>query len=54
MSGSSSTFVRAVNVRKSYGATEVLRGVNLTIDSGEVVVLVGPSGAGQVDVPPHA
>ncbi len=34
-------------VRKSYGATEVLHGVSLDIADGEFVVLVGPSGCGK-------
>ncbi len=39
--------VRAHGVRKSYGSTEVLRGVDLTVDEGQVVCLLGPSGAGK-------
>ncbi|QDG50259.1 sn-glycerol-3-phosphate ABC transporter ATP-binding protein UgpC [Persicimonas caeni] len=32
---------------KSYGDTEVLKGINLTIAPGEFLVLVGPSGCGK-------
>jgi len=39
--------VRAVNVIKSFGHHEVLKGVDLTVDPGEVVCLLGPSGSGK-------
>jgi len=35
------------NVRKSFGQTEVLHGVNVDIEDGEFAVLVGPSGCGK-------
>ena len=37
----------AQNIRKSFGQLEVLKGIDLTIDRGEVVSIVGKSGAGK-------
>ena len=39
--------VVARGVHKSFGHLEVLRGVDLTVDRGEVVTLLGPSGSGK-------
>ncbi|WP_420175250.1 amino acid ABC transporter ATP-binding protein [Luteococcus sp. OSA5] len=39
--------VRAVDVRKSFGNLEVLKGINLEVRRGEVVCLLGPSGSGK-------
>ena len=39
--------VDVVDVRKSYGAQEVIHGVSMAIADGEFVILVGPSGCGK-------
>ena len=39
--------VEAVGVRKVYGHHDVLRGIDLTVQRGEVVSLLGPSGSGK-------
>src|SRR5260370_23959497 len=35
------------NVQKSYGEREVLKSIDLTVNRGEVVVVMGPSGSGK-------
>jgi ABC-type polar amino acid transport system, ATPase component len=39
--------VEATDVHKSFGRTEVLKGVSLTVRRREVVVIIGPSGSGK-------
>jgi polar amino acid transport system ATP-binding protein len=39
--------VQSVGVRKSFGHTEVLKGIDFSVNAGEVVCLIGPSGSGK-------
>ena len=39
--------IRAEGVRKSFSGKEVLKGIDLEIRRGEVVVIIGPSGSGK-------
>ena len=45
--GTGEHLVRAVNVTKAFGSNEVLKGIDMTVDPGEVVCLLGPSGSGK-------
>ena len=40
--------IKLENVHKSFGKNEVLKGINLHIEQGQVVVIIGPSGSGKV------
>jgi len=46
-STSSTTTLKAVDLHKSYGKREILKGISLDINSSEVVGLLGPNGAGK-------
>ena len=39
--------LQAVGVHKSFGAVHVLRGIDLEVQPGEVMVIIGPSGSGK-------
>ena len=41
------SFLKISNLRKSYGALEILKDINLDVDEGGFLVLVGPSGCGK-------
>ena len=44
---SEAAFVTCRSVRKAYGPREILRGIDLSVGRGEVVVVMGPSGSGK-------
>ena len=43
----SGTAVEVVELRKSYGAVEAVRGISFAVEEGEVFALLGPNGAGK-------
>ena len=41
------SIIKTENICKTFGSVEVLKNVSLTVEPGEVVVIIGPSGAGK-------
>ena len=39
--------IEVKNLHKSFGENQVLRGIDVSIQKGEVVVVIGPSGSGK-------
>lgn len=39
--------LQAQNIIKSFGKLEVLKGINLSVEKGEVIAVIGPSGSGK-------
>ena len=47
MTGETNLLIEARGLRKSFGGNEVLKGIDVQISRGEVVVVIGPSGSGK-------
>mgnify|MGYP000936399897 CR=1 FL=1 len=39
--------LKLTNIVKSFGTNEVLRGVSLAVERGEIIAVIGPSGSGK-------
>ena len=39
--------VKVINVHKRFGSNEVLKGINLEVQRGKILVIIGPSGSGK-------
>ena len=39
--------IDVIDLQKSFGKNEVLKGINITINKGDIVVVIGPSGSGK-------
>ena len=42
-----SVVLEALDIHRSFGATQALRGVDMTVEKGEILAIMGPSGSGK-------
>ena len=47
MTGQSGPIIQCQDVHKWFGNFEVLRGISMEVERGEVIVIFGPSGSGK-------
>ena len=41
------SIIKITDLHKSYGSEEVLKGINITVEKGEVITIIGSSGSGK-------
>ena len=39
--------IDVINLEKHFGSSKILKGINITIDKGDIMVVIGPSGSGK-------
>ncbi len=39
--------VQVIDAHKSFGSVEILKGINLSVEKGQIVAIIGPSGSGK-------
>ena len=39
--------IDVINLKKNFGSLEILKGINITVNKGDIVAVLGPSGSGK-------
>ena len=39
--------IDVINLEKHFGSNKILKGINITVNKGDILVVIGPSGSGK-------
>ena len=39
--------IDVINLEKHFGSSKILKGINITVNKGDILVVIGPSGSGK-------